>query len=456
MELLLVDLPLRFNFVAPLNLAILKSIANEIGIESKCIDFSIQYNKEYEKIFVSYLDENIKKSNAFGEVSFILSKIPEKNLLDKLSIEIADKINEYEPKVVGITTRADNVYLAISIARYLKSKVILGGPGVFFSYNYLKKYDEIDHIFVGEAELTFRKYIKKIIEGREIPKVIIPNKQFDLRNSPIPDYDDFELENYFYIGIETQRGCINSCRYCSSRFYPFPYFKLKPIETFEKEIRGLLKYGNRFFLCDNIPNPTKKRIIELCKVLSKYDVKFQCELVPDIDEEVAFWLKKAGIIKVALGVESLSDSCIRLMGRRYLWKSILKSLRALKKYNIPVHCMFIFGFPNESLSSTILTIIRLIKYADLFGTIAPGSYRLTYNSYVHKHPEEFGIKILEEGEREAILNCLPYEQPLKDKLRNKIRKFLVYLIRNYFDVMGKVEYWSKVGYWRDLRGEDRI
>jgi len=443
-DLLLVDLPLRLNYVAPLNLAILKSIATSMGLNAKCIDLSHKYNSKYYEILWEALRQEVNKyCSAFRTVSkvvYSVEKLSESRELEELAEEIANEINRYGARVVGITTRADSVYLAVKVAQLVNARVILGGPGVLFSHEYLKKYPGINAIFVGDAEDTLPIYLPDIVNFSESYSTILPLRPYDFSRLIIPDYSDFDLSKYRLIGIETQRGCINKCKYCSARYYPYGPVRLKPIEHIDRELEVLKQWGKDFFLCDNISNVSKHRMIEICKVFYKHGCKFHAELVPDIDEELAEWLSKVAV-KITLGIESLSNGTIRLMGRPYTWDKIKRSLLALKKYNVPVHGMFIFGFPKSSLAGCVLTLLRLLKYGDLFSSVALGSYILTYGSYVHKHHEEYGIKILREGEQEAILNCLPFKQGRWEEFKNKVKKFLVDIVENYFLMQGKVYYW---------------
>jgi len=444
-DLLLVDLPLKMDYVAPLNLAVLKSIAMQLGYNIKCVDFSHEYNERYSEALYKYkVDEISLKASVFrtmSKVVFFTDALRESKEFDELAFEIANKINEYDAKVIGFTTRADSLYLAFKIAQYVNAKVILGGPGVLFSYRFFEKYPKINAIFVGDAEETLPIWLPKIMRSNVANGPILPLRPFKFDKLIIPDYSDFNLDKYKTIGIETQRGCINSCRYCSLRQYPYPGLRLKPIEFIDKEVEVLKQHGKDFFLCDNITNVSKERMIEICKVFYKHGCRFHAVLAPDIDEEVAEWLSKCAF-QITVGVESLSNSTIRLMGRRYTWEKVKESLQALKKYNVQVHCMFIFGFPKSKLASELLTAIRLLKYSDLFTTVALGNFILTYNSYVYKHPEEFGIRIIRDGELEAVLNCVPFEMSKLEALKIKVVKFIVNILNNYFDQMGKVYYWK--------------
>jgi len=440
LDIILVDLPLRMQLVAPLNLAILKTLASELGFQAKCVDFSIKYNTYFSKVLQEAGEfELLKKISAFRESSKVIAGINFlKDNISELAARIADEISVFDAKVVGITTRADSCYLALEIAKRLPGKVVLGGPGVYFSHKYLARYSFVKSIFVGRAEETFPKFLPKLVRGERVPKIIYGD--FDFSRPIVPDYSDFDLSNYSALGIETQSGCVNSCKYCSARAY-MGSFKLKPIRILEEEVKELAKYRKLIYLCDNIPNPTKRRIIEVCKLFHKYGLKFFCNLAPDIDGEVAYWLSLV-CTHVTLGLESFSDDCLELMGRRYRFDQMIRSLTWLKRYGIRVHGMFFFGFPGEKLTSTLRTCIRILKHQNLMDTLALSSYILTYNSYVHLHPEEFGVKILRDGEVEAVLNAVPYEMSFTEKIKNKVRKFIVDVLFNYFDEKGKIGYWD--------------
>ena len=163
------------------------------------------------------------------------------------------------PDIVGISILFSSSYLSsIKLAEIIKkkwptTKVIFGGGHVtFYHSTVFKDSDFVDYVFVGEAEIGFKKFIRKIsadksnelsnISVEEIPGVYdrkkvnrdlekgIVKAEFgelliDLDQIGLPAYDLLDLETYRKfsnafpdgaIGVMMERGCPFKCTYCAS------------------------------------------------------------------------------------------------------------------------------------------------------------------------------------------------------------------------------------------------
>ena len=110
-------------------------------------------------------------------------------------------------------------------------KVLAGGPGAWELLNNTP--DWIDHIFLGEAEVTLPEVVKKIIDGEELPKVI---KGKDPKADEIPP-----IINPARLGeVQITRGCPRGCQFCS--ITP-ESFRSIPLETIKKEVEVNMKKG---------------------------------------------------------------------------------------------------------------------------------------------------------------------------------------------------------------------
>jgi len=364
---LFVRMPPLLTYIAPLGLAILKAINPEF----KCLDLVPEYNSQY---------TNYKK--------------------------MANYILSYEPKIVGFTVETVNLNASLKVSNILHRKgikIIWGGCETQFTYKTLSRYKFIDHIVVGEAESIDIKNIKK--------KVVFPPKIFDLNKSPIPNYDDFDMSLYDMVGIETQRGCVNRCAFCNVRFFPYSeIYREKSVKKVKEEIHKLKKYKKGFLFCDNITNPYKKRLIELCKEIESEKILWHSQFFPKIDKEETKWLKKSGCFMVSLGIESFSNNVLKRMEKKVTTEDIIKTIKNLKEEGIKVHGMFFFGFPTENIIDIFKTIMRILKYKKYFDTVGFGYYILSQNSLVHKNPEKYGIKLLKQTEDQILIDFVPYKR----------------------------------------------
>ncbi|MGO8926127.1 MAG: RiPP maturation radical SAM C-methyltransferase, partial [Limisphaerales bacterium] len=164
------------------------------------------------------------------------------------------RILREKPKVVGFTATCNQVMASLALARRLKEarpdlQILAGGamlhgemgqeyhralPGIF------------DHVFIGEAEESFREYLRRLSAGKPTKGIagvtylangrvqLIPKQPLmDLNQSPAPDYDGYFLETerilreigikvpFNCLPFEGSRGCWwgqkSHCLFCANR-----------------------------------------------------------------------------------------------------------------------------------------------------------------------------------------------------------------------------------------------
>lgn len=70
--------------------------------------------------------------------------------------------------------------------------------------------------------------------------------------------------------------------------------------------------------------------------------------VNTIDENILFWLRKAGCDQIDLGVESGSDRILKLIHKGINTKKVENAVALAKKYKFWVHTFFMIGLPYET------------------------------------------------------------------------------------------------------------
>jgi tetratricopeptide (TPR) repeat protein len=115
----------------------------------------------------------------------------------------------------------------------------------------------------------------------------------------------------------------------------------------------------------------KDRVIEICKKIIEKNLKitwFAISRVNYVDEEMLYWMRKAGCIQISYGVESGSEKIRKALNKNIKTGDINKAFALTTKYGILARAYFIYGSPGESWE-TIKETMDLIHKIKPLGTI---------------------------------------------------------------------------------------
>lgn len=299
--------------------------------------------------------------------------------IHKTPYKIEETLREKRPDIIGFSIVNANRWGGIDISRIAKKilpevKIVFGGIGTTFLWEHLlKHFKEIDFTVIGEGEYTFlnlvrciekrdREGIKKIkgIAFREEGEIIKTERAemiHDLDSLPMPSkYFDFQH-------ISSSRGCPSNCTFCGSPQFWGRKVRFHSPDYFVEQLEMLYQRGINFiYISDDTFTMRKDRIIEICKKIIERKLKikwFSISRVNFIDEEILYWMRKAGCIQISYGVESGSDEIRRILNKNIRRDDIKKAFKLTLKYGILARAYFIYGSPGES-HKTIQETIDLI------------------------------------------------------------------------------------------------
>jgi radical SAM superfamily enzyme YgiQ (UPF0313 family) len=253
-----------------------------------------------------------------------------------------------------------------------KPKVILGGPGSWQFGAHPEKMDDlgIDHVVIGEGDISAPKLIKGIIDGNseEFPKVIDGEVTFE---EDIP-----EIVNPSIIGlVEATRGCARSCAFCvpsvrKVRSIPLPQIMKEVKVNVDSGENGIILHGEDILLykSDGL-NVNSEAVINLFREVKKYagvnwvygvHTSFSSVVSsPETIEEISKILELNGtqnkVNYFQVGIESGSSRLIRkhMKGKVYPfqpeeWPDIVRKGFKILNDNHFIPCTtLILGLPGE-------------------------------------------------------------------------------------------------------------
>ncbi len=291
--------------------------------------------------------------------------------------EISETISRLNPRFVGVSLMTPTLHSGLkiaSIAKSLDKTVLIGGPHVnIVGEKIIGLYRDVDFIFFGESEYTIMYFLKafphyeklKTIKGLAFKR----NGDFtfngyaerikDLDLLPFPDrglliYRERYAKNTLAT-IIASRGCPFKCDFCAS----VPIWGRKAVfrspEHIVAEIKDLHDryHIKEFKFFDDTFTIVKKNVIEFCRQLTAaYGEKYFSWLclshITTLNDEVIYWLKKAGCRQIHLGVETGSEKVVKLIHKGIKLSDVEKAVKLVKKHNLWVHTFFMIGIPYET------------------------------------------------------------------------------------------------------------
>ncbi len=282
-----------------------------------------------------------------------------------LEEEISTRFDLRSFSVVGTSTYSTSLAASLFLHKQIKQKcphikTVMGG-GVFADdladgsanlETLLAEYPEVDHIVLGEGELLFHD----ILEGKHGNQRLLKisdraGRTIDMKNVPVPDYTDFNLNDYLHLCIEGARSCPFQCSFCSETIQWGEYRK-KPLGSLAKQMIYLADgYGNNtFYMGDSLMNPY---IEDLCGTLLRekanilYDGYLRADRITTHRERVRRWAR-SGLVRARLGIESASSRMLDAMDKKTTPEGISEALKSLANAGIRTTTLWIVGFPGET------------------------------------------------------------------------------------------------------------
>jgi len=222
----------------------------------------------------------------------------------------------------------------------------------------------------------------------------------------LPELDFSLLPHDFCRSMElsgiTGRGCLYRCTYCHEFRFWGGVVRRHPVETVVGELERLAAlYGNRMHgIDDSMLDPRSRYFFKLCDRLARSphrpDSFGSLTRVDTLSAEGLQAMRRAGIDRLGLGLESGSDRVLAAMNKRFDSAAIRSALQLTRQAGVRVSAFLIVGHPGDSVGESQVThdfVNRL--FADgLITWIDPASFLPYPGTPVFAHPDRYGVEIL--------------------------------------------------------------
>jgi radical SAM superfamily enzyme YgiQ (UPF0313 family) len=337
----------------------------------------------YPPLGLAYIASFLKKRG-------IVVKIIDANILKKENKAVIEEIKRIDPDIVGISINIITAQSGTELSRLIKKKldifVCLGGPYATSNPEEILKFSFADVAVLGEGE----RVVYEICRGNDLVKIksiafspkrgrLVLNKQKNLiRNLDALPFPAFELLPPFSIYktrarrkpvgcIITSRGCPFQCAFCNTNIFG-KRFRARSPENVIGEIDLLVKkfrIKQLDILDDNfaLDIDRAEKILDLI-IKKKFDILINLQngvRTDNLSRLIVKKMKKAGVFKVGIGVESGNVNILKSIKKSLNLKKVMRAIQWFREEGIITVAFFIIGFPNETKGSIRETINFAIK-----------------------------------------------------------------------------------------------
>jgi len=304
--------------------------------------------------------------------------------------EIMARLQKDRPHIIGFSILSRSLpffyTLVPQIKKVLPEAIIIGGgphvssdPGIVSELG-------IPYGIRGDAEESFPLLVQQLLSGNppaaELPGLVAHTPDLRICNNAVttetfdplldPAYGLYKMDAYcdiVYPGVrsftmETSRGCVYNCNFCSNhskskvRFYP--------METVERQLDALVHEHQVRWIAfvDDLFTYDKERVIQISEsiIRNKLNIKWSClTRVDKLDSEMLAVMKRSGLENVIFGVESGSEKIRAVDNKRIKNDQYVQAIKLCNAHGVKTLNTFIFGHPGETRKDMTRTIFYSVE-----------------------------------------------------------------------------------------------
>lgn len=183
-----------------------------------------------------------------------------------------------------------------------------------------------------------------------------------------------DLSKEIRFSIIFSRGCMAFCTFCSSWKVWHEYRNRKGKLVADEMEQLVQKYNAKHFaFYDDTLTGNKKEIITFCKEIIKRKINVAIHgttRVDMVDEDMLYWMKKAGFYELAYGIETGSPEMLIKINKKTDLERGIQTVKLTRKAGIRISALMVYGLPRETQKDRELTEVWLKKIKpDKIGTV---------------------------------------------------------------------------------------
>jgi radical SAM superfamily enzyme YgiQ (UPF0313 family) len=312
---------------------------------------------------------------------------------------VAKAAREILPSIVGVSIRNIDNSDAIALRHYTpegrdifaalrkaapSAKIIAGGAAFGVAPESLFRDFGVDYAVAGDGERATVELVDALSRGDEIgavPGVVRsvsgtvhfapPGEDADLDSLPSPSLHRWiDLKRYERHGatipIQTKRGCVYKCVYCTYRNVEGWGYRLRNPELVADEIEELWKKAgvHNFDFVDSTFNSPPGHAIEVCEAITRRRMPLHLDTTnftpATASPELLNAMRVAGFRTLGITAESASDPVLEKLEKGFTASKVREVAERVEKAGIRTLWIFLVGGPGE----TPETLEETLKFAE--------------------------------------------------------------------------------------------
>jgi len=261
--------------------------------------------------------------------------------------------------------------------------LILGGSGFSIFPDELMQLSHADYGIMGEGGESLLELLRCLDNNKpveDIPNLFIKNGAINKSNCSgnykkhfLQPYSNLDLkidfEPYRSIGvysIQTKRGCIQKCIYCTYPCIEGNSLRLRDPEDVVSEITEVVRRLGSVVIefVDSTFNEPPGYAESLCRKIIEKKLKLRLRTMginpKNTSAELFELMIEAGFAQIDVTPDSGSPLMLKSLGKGFSLEDVQRTSNLIKKYDMPSMWFFLFGAPGEN----VRTINETLHFID--------------------------------------------------------------------------------------------
>ena len=304
-----------------------------------------------------------------------------------------------KPICFGVTSMTGPQILhALEGCKLVKSKypdvpVIWGGVHVSLLPEQTLSNPYVDIVVMGEGEQTFPELVKALQASTPLSRVkgicykengkfhYTETREFtDLNEQPPLSYHLIDINRYRrrlfgidHVSFNSSRGCTFRCGFCwDPVMHKRKWRAMRPevvIDHLKRiirdyDIRGFLFTDDNFFIDLELAYGILEEIVRADLNISISKLQLRADLICKMKKDFFHLLVKAGVKRLAVGVESGSKRILELIRKEITIEQVVEANKKLMLYPIVPVYLFMMGLPTETADDLSKSIGLAVNLTD--------------------------------------------------------------------------------------------